>query len=118
MKKTEKSKATSVKSTLRGLINGSIVASDVVRKQIPFISVIFILSLIYIANRYHAERIFRETEKAKVEIEDLRAEKIEIQSSLMMSSRRDKVLKMLQEKQSTLQESKVPPHKISYKSGE
>lgn len=117
MKKTEKKKANSIKTTLRGLLNGSIVASDVVRRQIPFISFIFILGLIYIANRYHAERIFRDTEKAKIEIEDLRAEKIEIQSSLMFNSRRDKVRKMLEEKNSTLMESKVPPQKISYKTG-
>jgi hypothetical protein len=114
MKKQKSNNANNPKSTFRGLINGSIVASDLVRKQIPFILVIFVLSLIYIANRYHAESIFRDTEKAKKEIEDLRAEKIEVQSELMINSRRDKVLKALEEKGSTLKESKIPPQKLTW----
>lgn len=114
MKKNKNTNGKNLKSTFRGLINGSIVASDLVRKQIPFISVIFVLGLIYIANRYHAESIFRETEKAKKEIEDLRAEKVEIQSELMINSRRDKVLILLQEKGSTLHESNIPPQKLTW----
>lgn len=114
MKKKSETTGKSIKATVRGLVNGSIVASDLVRRQIPFISFVFVLGLIYIANRYHAESIFRETEKAKKEIEDLRAEKIEIQSNLMISSRRDKVLNLLEEKGSTLKESNMPPQKITY----
>jgi len=112
--KKSKSHSTRVKTTFRGLLNGSIVASDLVRKQVPFIIVLFILGLIYIANQYHAVSVFRETEQAKKELEDLRAEKIEIQSNLMKNSRRDKVLKLLEEKGSTLQEFSVPPIKITY----
>ncbi|HOZ30309.1 MAG TPA: FtsL-like putative cell division protein [Bacteroidales bacterium] len=112
--KKNKNNSTKVKSTFRGLLNGSIVASDFVRKQIPFIVVLFVLGLIYIANQYHAVSIFRETEQAKKELEDLRAEKIEIQSNLMTNSRRDKVLKLLEEKGSTLKEFSVPPIKITY----
>ena len=103
-----------VKATVNGLVNGSIMASDVVRKQIPFIIVIFILGLVYISNRFHAEKVFRETETTQKQIEDLRSEKIEIQSELMTSSRRAKVLMMLEEKGSSLTESNVPPLKISY----
>ncbi|MDD3740742.1 MAG: FtsL-like putative cell division protein [Bacteroidales bacterium] len=114
MKRSKNNNNKKIRETVRGLINGSIVASDLVRKQIPFIIVLFILGLIYIANRYHAESIFRETEKAKKEIEDLRAEKIEIQSDLMTNSRRDKVLRLLEEKGSTLKESPIPPKKLTY----
>jgi len=113
---SESSKITKqkVKATVRGLVNGSIVASDVVRKQIPFIVVLFILGLVYISNRFHAEQVFRETEETQKQIEDLRAEKIEIQSKLMTSSRRGQVLKLLEENGSTLQEASTPPRKISY----
>jgi len=113
---TEKASITKndIKSTFRGLVNGSIVASDFVRKQIPFILVLFVIGLIYIANRYHAISVFRETELTKREIEDLRAEKIEIQSNLMTNSRLDKIIKKLEEAGSSLKDSKVPPQKISY----
>jgi|AntAceMinimDraft_14_1070370.scaffolds.fasta_scaffold18049_3 regulatory protein YycI of two-component signal transduction system YycFG len=113
---SESSKITKqkIKSTIRGLVNGSIVASDIVRKQIPFIIVVFILGLIYISNRFNAESVFRETEETQKRIEDLRSEKIEIQSNLMTSSRRGQVLKMLEEKGSTLKEANTPPQKISF----
>ncbi len=113
-KKAPKITKQQVKSTVRGLVNGSIVASDVVRKQIPFIIVLFILGLIYISNRFNAEKVFRETEETQKQIEDLRSEKIEVQSELMTTSRRATVLQKLEEKGSTLGESKVPPQKISY----
>ncbi|PLX09928.1 MAG: hypothetical protein C0596_00120 [Marinilabiliales bacterium] len=114
MSESKKITKTQVKATIRGLVNGSIVASDIVRKQIPFIIVIFVLGLVYISNRFHAEKVFRETEETQKRIEDLRAEKIEIQSKLMTSSRRGQVLKMLEEKGSTLEEASAPPQKISY----
>ncbi len=114
MKGTSNITKQNVKATIRGLVNGSIVASDIVRKQIPFIIVLFILGLIYISNRFHAEKVFRETETTQKQIEDLRAEKIEIQSKLMTSSRRGQVLKILNEKGSTLKENTVPPRKISH----
>ncbi len=114
MNKPPKITKEQVKSTMRGLLDGSIVASDIVRKHIPFIIVIFILGLIYISNRFHAEKVFRETEETEKRIEDLRAEKIEIQSNLMTNSRRGQVLRMLEEKGSTLEEANEPPKKISY----
>ena len=103
-----------VKATVRGLVNGSIVAIDVVRRQIPFISFLCVIGLIYISNRFHAEKVFRETEETKKEIEDLRSEKIEIQTQIMFNSRRDQVLNLLAEKGSNLTEPKGPPTKISY----
>lgn len=114
MSETKKITKQQVKATVRGLVNGSIVASDIVRKQIPFIIVIFILGLIYISNRFHAEEIFRETEETQKQIENLRAEKIEIQSNLMTNSRRRQVKDMLEDKGSTLQDADQPPRKITY----
>lgn len=103
------------RETLKGLITGSIVASDFLRKQIPYILLLFVLGLAYISNRYHAESVFIETEKTKKEIEDLRAQKIEIQAKLMKSSRINKVIEKLRENNSTLIEPKSPHQKIEYK---
>lgn len=105
---------TSVKSTIIGLINGNIIASEFVRKQIPFILLLFVIGLIYISNRYHAENVFRETEKTIKEIDELRAEKIEIQNALMETSRFGQIQKLLDEKGSTLKDSKNPPKKIQF----
>lgn len=114
MKKRKSTNIKQIRTTINGLFNGSILASDFLRKQIPFIIFLFVIGLIYISNRFDAERIFRQTEEAKKKIEDLRAEKIEIQSPLMKDSRKENVLKMLNEKGSTLEDPKKPPQKISW----
>lgn len=112
MKDKNKITKESVRKTARGLVNGSILTSDILRNQIPFIAFLGILGLIYIANRYHAEKIYRETVQMNREIEELRSEKIVIQSKLMSKSRREKVLERLAIYKSELNESNVPPRKI------
>ncbi|MDR2010143.1 MAG: hypothetical protein LBQ22_06650 [Bacteroidales bacterium] len=114
MSKEKKIKKKNIRSTLIGLINGSILTSDFVKKQIWFIALIFVLGLVYISNVYHAEKVFRETEKTTKEIDDLRAEKIELQYNLMQKSRLVEVQNLLKSKGSTLKNSKIPPQKIPY----
>ncbi|HOE39394.1 MAG TPA: FtsL-like putative cell division protein [Bacteroidales bacterium] len=113
MKKENTSHIKQIKTTIKGLFNGSILVSDFVRRQIPFIVFLFILGLIYISNRFNAENIFRQTDEAKKRIENLRSEKIEIQSPLMQNSRKERVLELLNEKGSQLKEPSKPPYKIS-----
>ncbi len=104
-----------IRKTLQGLMSGSILTEDVVRKQFPFLVLLAVLALIYIANRYHAERVFIETESLKKEISELRSEKIATQSVLMRKSRRSEVMRLLRENGSELTESSTPPVKVFYK---
>ncbi len=104
-----------VRQTLRGILNGSILTSDIIRSQLGFIAFLGVLGIIYISNRYHAEQVFRETELIKREIEELRSEKIIIQSRLMTKSRREEVLKMLEHYGSDLQEAKSPAIEVKKK---
>lgn len=116
MKKTNnKITKESVSRTFRKFVNGSILTSDLIRNQIPFIAFLAVLGLIYISNRYHAETVYRETVQIKKEIEELRSEKIVIQSKLMTKSRREHVLERLSAYESQLKESNIPPRKIVYK---
>jgi archaellum component FlaF (FlaF/FlaG flagellin family) len=103
-----------IKSTLIGLINGSILTSAFIKKQIWFISLIFLLAVIYISNIYNAEKVFRETEKTIKEIDELRAEKIELEHILIQKSRIAEVERLLKNEGSTLKKSKTPPQKIPY----
>lgn len=97
-----------IRQTLRGIMNGSILTSDIIRSQLGFIAFLSVLGIIYISNRYHAEKVFRETENVKRQIEELRSEKIIIQSKLMTKSRREEVLQMLRDYESDLEEAKSP----------
>ncbi|HPG74250.1 MAG TPA: FtsL-like putative cell division protein [Bacteroidales bacterium] len=109
--KTNK-KRRQIRKTLQGLMSGSILTEDVVRKQFPFLLLLAVLALIYIANRYHAERVFIETESLKKEISELRSEKVATQSVLMRKSRRSEVMRLLRENGSELTESSTPPVKV------
>lgn len=109
--KTNK-KRRQIRKTLQGLMSGSILTEDVVRKQFPFLVLLAVLALIYIANRYHAERVFIETESLKKEISELRSEKVATQSVLMRKSRRSEVMRLLRENGSELTESSTPPVKV------
>jgi hypothetical protein len=107
-KKRKKSR----KGTLRAFIDGTFLANRVVLDQLPFILFLTILALIYIGNRYHAEKIVRETNRLKKEIKELRAEAISTSAELMYKSTKSQVLKSLREKNLGLEESRVPPKKI------
>lgn len=98
----------------RALLDGSLLMKDVFIRQIPFIIFLAVLALVFIANRYHAEKVFVKTEETRKEIRELRSEKISVQSTLMSRSRQQQVLKRLQEYDSDLEVSNEPPYKIYY----
>lgn len=96
------------------MLDGSLLTRENVIKQLPFIIFLTLLGLIYITNRYHAEKVFVLTEETRKEIRELRSEKISIQSELMRKSRQKEVLKMLKQQGSELRYAQEPPVKIVY----
>lgn len=100
------------KGSLRDFINGDILIRDFVVRQFPFILYLTFLALLYIGNRYHAERIVRKTSSLKSEIQELRSESISVGTELMYKSSQSEVLKMVNERGLGLEQSKVPPGKI------
>lgn len=113
MNKEKKITKKSVQRTIRGIANGSILTSDFIRNHLVFIAFLGILGIIYIANSYHAQKVFRETKQIKKEIEELRTEKILIESQVMQKSRREEVLIELKKYDSELREPNSPPYIIT-----
>ncbi len=101
-------KKTSLKE-LKDLIDGSIITRKSISKQLPFILFISFLAVLYIGNRYHAEKIIRKTDKLQVEVQDLRAESIITASELMFISKQSEVLKLVNHQNINLKESVKPP---------
>jgi len=79
-------------------------------RQIPFIFFIALLTILYIANTYYAEKTIREINQTKKELKDLRAEYIYTKSELMFSSRQSEISRLVSDLE--IKESKVPPRKI------
>ncbi len=97
------------KSALKEIIDGSLLTRDSVINQLPFILFIVVLAIIYIGNRYNAEKIIRETSTIQNEIKDLRSEAITISSELMYISKQSEVEKLIKSKNINLVESAQPP---------
>jgi len=100
------------KGFLKGILDGSLLARDVVARQLPYIVFITFLAVIYIGNRYHAEKIVRETSRIQKEINELRSESITIAAELMDMSRQSEVEKIVNQNGLGLVVSRVPPKKL------
>lgn len=101
--------------SLKGLIDGSLLTIRSVVDQIPFILFLVALAIVYIANRYHAEKLVREITTLRTEVKDLRAEQILTASELMNLSRPSSVEKLIRERGLELEHPAEPPQKIVYK---
>lgn len=97
---------------LRELLSGSMVSEKIILSNLGYLSVVTILLAIYIGNRFHAEKITRESTKLQREVKDLRAEALATSADLMQISRQSEVFRMVKEKGLNLEELKTPPYKL------
>jgi hypothetical protein len=97
---------------LKDWFDGSIITRDAFVKQLPFILFLSFLAVIYIGNRYHAEKIVRDIDKLQNNVNDLRAESITTASELIKISRQSEVARQIENAGIELKESVVPPKKI------
>lgn len=100
------------KNTLRDIIDGSVLTRENVVKQLPFILFLTFLGIIYIGNRYHAEKVTRKTTNLEQEMRDLRSEYITTAAELMNKSKQSQIKRMSDKYGLELEESFEPPKKI------
>lgn len=98
--------------SIRDFLDGTIITRTIVVKQLPFIIFLSIIGIIYIGNRYHAEKVIRDINRVQEDVRNLRAEEITTASQLMKISKQSEVVKMVKEKNLGLVESTEPPAKI------
>jgi cell division protein FtsL len=106
-KKKEKSE-----SFIKELLSGSMITEKIILKNLWYILLLTFLAAIYIGNRFHAEKITRETARLQKEVQDLRAESLSTSAELMYVSRQSEVYRMVREKGLKLEELKIPPYKL------
>ena len=94
------------------LMSGIIFSDVIVLKNLWFIIFLTILGAIYIGNRFHAEKITRESSRLAREVRDLKAEALSISADLMEVSRQSEVYRMVREKGLGLEELKSPPYRL------
>lgn len=97
---------------MKELLSGSMVSEKLILQNLGYISLVTFLAAVYIANRFNAERITRETSKLQREVKDLRAEALSTSADLMFVSRQSQVYNLVREKGLNLEELKTPPYKL------
>ena len=110
-KDSDEQKGRSIKDTLKDAITGSLVKS-LILKNIGFIAWLTFLGIVYIGNRYQAEKVARTMTSLQREVKDLRAESITTAAELMYLSRQSVVVQMVKSSHLDLQESVKPPFKV------
>ncbi|MDR2848729.1 MAG: hypothetical protein LBV39_06445 [Bacteroidales bacterium] len=99
--------------SLKSILSGSMLTSGLILKNIWLVVWLTFLCIVYIGNRYHAERVARHIDALQKEVKDLRAESITTAAQLMNLRRQSKVMEMVKAKQLDLEEAIKPPYKIS-----
>jgi cell division protein FtsL len=110
--KGENKKKARTGSFIKELLSGSMITEKIILKNLWYVLLVTLLAAIYIGNRFHAERITRETTKLQQEVRELRAESLSTSASLMFISRQSEVQRLVKEKGLNLEELKTPPYKL------
>jgi hypothetical protein len=110
--KEDKTKRKSTGSLLKELMSGSMVTEKIILKNLGYLLLLTLLGAIYIANRFHAEKITRETTGLQREVKDLRAESLSTSADLMYASKQSEVFRLVKERGLNLEELREPPFKL------
>jgi hypothetical protein len=114
MAEEKENNSTKVKNTgfLKELLSGSMISEKIILKNLGYVSLVTVLAAIYIGNRFHAEKVTRETSRLQKEVKDLRAEALSTSADLMYLSRQSELYRLVKEKGLNLEELKTPPYKL------
>lgn len=97
---------------VKELLSGTMVSEKLILKNLGYVSLVTLLLAVYIANRFHAEKITRETSKLLREVKDLKSESLSTSADLMYVSRQSEVYRLVRERGLNLEELKAPPYKL------
>ena len=111
-KHKEQTEKAETKNSFKNVIDGSILTRDSVINQLPYVLFLTFIAVLYIGNRYHAEKIVRESIQIQAELKELRAESITTASKLMFISKQSEVAKLVNEHGLGLKEAVEPPKKL------
>ncbi len=99
-------------SILKGLISGTVISDSLILKDIRYSGLILLLAIMFIANRFNAERVEREIAVLEQEVRDLRAESLSVSADLGSVSRQSEITELVKERGLGLEELREPPYRI------
>jgi hypothetical protein len=100
------------RKAVQEFLGGEYLSKERVTGNIPFFLYLALLAMIYISNTYSTERKFKDIERTKVQLKELRYHYITAKAELMFLGRQSEISKKATE--IGLKESMHPPFKIMY----
>lgn len=102
------------KMTVLGVLGGDFFTSQILRRQIWLILLIFVFVILYISNRYSYQKSLLEIDRLKKELQDIKYKALSTSSALTEKSRQSQVLELLKHnKDSVLKIADQPPFIIN-----
>ncbi len=98
----------SVVTLVKEFIAGDVFLKETVQKQYLYVLLIFVLSLVYINNRFLYERELREIARLRSEVVDLRYRSLTISKEVKQAGRRTMIIEALKAHGSNLEETAKP----------
>lgn len=95
-------------SAARDFIDNDAFLRENIQRQYLYVLLLFVLSMVYINNRFIHERELRQLEKSKSELTDLKYRSLTISKDLKVAGRRTSISTALQNQGSDLQEATSP----------
>lgn len=93
----------------RDILNGKIFTNKIVRRQYPFILFLVILSVIYIDNRYIAEKQIYQIVILNQDIQDTKFESLTVSAELMKVTTRSNIIHLLEQNKMNVKPGVTPP---------
>ena len=98
----------SVVTLIKDIIAGDVFLKEAVRKQFLFVGLLFLLSLVYVNNRFLYEKELREVERLRNEVVDLRYRSLTLSKDMKLAGRRTMIIEALDVMGVDLEESAKP----------
>jgi hypothetical protein len=96
----------------RGLLSGTLISDSLILKDMRYSALVVLLAVIFIANRFNAERVEREIIVLEQEVRDMRSESLSVSAELGSVSRQSEIIELVKERGLGLQELREPPFRI------
>lgn len=97
---------------LHDIIGGDLLSKHAVLNNLPFFIFLTVLALFYISNTYYTEKTFKQIEKLKNELKELRYQSITTKAKMLGVSKQTEIAKKVG--QLGINETTTPPYKIFY----
>ena len=97
---------------IHDVIGGDLLSNHAVLRNLPFVIFLALLALLYIGNTYYSEKTFKEIEKIKNELKELRYQSITAKARMLDVGKQTEIAKKVE--RLGIKGTTTPPYKIFY----